>query len=131
MEDGSKPITDQVAEHVDAVRAELEARNDERIKQVDEDLAKAHQDMENLRITASVHTALTNASVEDGLKPIADQVAEHVDAVRAESDARHNERIKQVDETLEKRTNAIKANPTETLTEGENQTREDLAAEHE
>ena len=71
---------------------------EERIKKLREDLAKSHQDVENLRTSASVHTALTNASVEDGSKPIADQVAEHVEAVRAELEARHNERIKQVDE---------------------------------
>ena len=104
---------------------------EEHIKKLREDLAKAHQDAENLRTAASVHTALTNASAEDGSKPIADQVAEHVEAVRAELEARHNERVKQVDETLEKRTNAMKANLTKRLTEGKNQIRQSLAAEHE
>ena len=104
---------------------------EEHIKKLREDLAKAHQDAENLRTTASVHTALTNAPAEDGSKPIADQVAEHVEAVRAELEARHNERVKQVDETLEKRTNAMKANLTKRLTEGKIQIRQSLAAEHE
>ena len=104
---------------------------EERIKKLREDLAKAHQDVENLRTAASVHTAVTNSSMEDGSKPIADQVAEHVEAVRAELEARHDERVKQVDETLEKRTNAMKANLTKRLTEGKNQIRQSLAAEHE
>lgn len=104
---------------------------EERIKKLREDLAKAHQDVENLRTAASVHSALTNAPAEDGSKPMADQVAEHVEAVRAELEARHNERVKQLDETLEKRTNAMKANLTKRLTEGKNQIRQSLAAEHE
>ena len=43
---------------------------------------------------------------------------------RAESEARHNERIKQVNEALEKHTNAMKANLTKR--EGRDQTRQDL-----
>ena len=104
---------------------------EEHIKKLREDLAQAQQDAENFRTTASVNASIANAPTEDGSTSIADQVAEHVEAIRAELEARHNERVKAVDETLQKRTDVMKANLTKKLTEGKSQIRQSLAAEHE
>ena len=104
---------------------------EEQIKKLREDLAQAQQDVETLRTTASVNVSFANAPTEDGSKSIADQVAQHVETIRMELEARHNERVKQADETLQKRTDVMKANLTKKLTEGKNQIRQSLSAEHE
>ena len=95
------------------------------------DLSQAQQDADSLRASASVNSSLANTSTEVGSKPVAEQVAEHVQAVRMELEARHNERIKETEETLEKRTNTMKAQLSKKLTEGKTQIRQSLVAEHE
>ena len=105
--------------------------------------------MENLCTTTSILTALTNASVEDGSRPITDQVARHVDTIHAELEARHNERIKQLMKPLKSVQRPYKSislgyylerkfksettcprSMNKKLTERKNQIKEDLAAEH-
>lgn len=96
-----------------------------------EDLVQARQDAENLRATAAVHATLASAPADDGSKSLADQVAQHVEAVRAELEARHSERVKETEENMEKKTNAMKAQLTNKLKEGKAAIRQSLAAEHE
>lgn len=101
------------------------------MQQLREDLAQARKEAEDLRTTASVNASLASAPTEDGSKSVADQVAEHVEAVRVELEARHNERMKQADETLANRTNQMKANLSKKLTDGKTQIRQSLSVEHE
>ena len=95
------------------------------------DLAQAQQDTEDLRTSASINAAVSSAPTDSGSKSVAEQVAEHVEAVRVELESRHNERVKQNDETLEKRTNMMKAQLSKKLTDGKAQARQSLAVEHE
>lgn len=111
----------------DAAPTEEMARETEKLRQ---DIATAQQEADNLRTAASVNASLNNGAIEDGSKPVADQIAEHVEAVRIELEARHNERVKQTEELLEKRTNGMKANLTKKLTESKTQIRQSLSAEH-
>ncbi|KAK4695509.1 nucleoprotein TPR, partial [Lecanoromycetidae sp. Uapishka_2] len=104
---------------------------EQQIQQLREGLALAQKETEDLRTNASVNVSLANAPTEDGSKSVADQVAEHVEAVRVELEARHNERMKIADETLANRTNQMKANLSKKLTEGKTQIRQTLTAEHE
>lgn len=139
-------VQNQTHESIDASKAELaqlrsaqqqqatlqdNRETEEQMKKLRENLAQAQQDAENLRTTASVNASFANASTEDGSKSVAAQVAEHVEAIRAELEARHSERVRAVDETLRKRTDVMKANLTKKLTEGKAQIRQSLAAEHE
>ena len=95
------------------------------------DLAQARQDAEDLRTNASINTAVSTAPTEGRSKPLAEQIAEHTEAVRAELESRHNERVRQNDETLEKRTNMMKNQLSKKLTDGKAQLRQSLTAEHE
>ena len=95
------------------------------------DLAQAQQDTEDLRTSASINVAVSSAPTDSGSKSVAEQVAEHVEAVRVELESRHNERVKQNDETLEKRTNMMKAQLSKKLTDGKAQVRQTLTVEHE
>lgn len=104
---------------------------EQQIAKLREDLTLAQQDAEGLRARAAVHTTLTNASIEDGSKSIADQVAQHVEAVRAELEARHNDRVKEAEEKMEKRSNNMRTQLTDKLREAKATLRQSLAAEHE
>lgn len=95
------------------------------------DLAQAQQDADDLRTNASNNSAVSTAPTESGSKSVAEQVAEHVNAVRVELESRHNERVRQNDETLEKRTNMMKSQLSKKLTDGKAQLRQSLTAEHE
>lgn len=95
------------------------------------DLAQAQQDAEELRTNASINAAVSTAPTESGSKSVAEQVAEHVEAVRVELESRHNERVRQNDEILEKRTNTMKTQLSKKLTDGKAQLRQSLTAEHE
>jgi len=73
-EDGSKSVADQVAEHIEAARVELEARHSERLKQADETLANRTNQMK-----ASLSKKLT-----DGKNQIRQSLnAEHEQAIQA------------------------------------------------
>ena len=96
------------------------------------DLAQAQQDAEDLRTSASISAAVSTGPIENGSsKAVAEQVAEHVEAVRLELESRHNERVRQNDETLDKRTNMMKAQLSKKLTDGKAQLRQSLMVEHE
>lgn len=95
------------------------------------ELVQAQEEAENLRSAASVSASIAAAASTDGEKSVADQVAEHADAVRAELEARHQERMKQTDELLERRTKQMKDGLTKKLTEGKAQIRQSLQEEHE
>ena len=95
------------------------------------DLAQAQQDAEYLRTSASINAVVSTAPTENESKSVAEQVAEHVEAVRVELESRHSERVKVNDETLEKRTNIMKAQLSKKLTDGKAQLRQSLTVEHE
>lgn len=110
------PANDQVDAQVTSLRA---------------DLAQAQQDAEDLRTNMSINAAVSTAPTGTGSKSVAEQVAEHVEAVRVELESRHNERVRQNDEILEKRTAAMRNQLTKKLTDGKAQLRQSLTAEHE
>ena len=114
-------------QQVDPTNNEVEAR----MNSLRADLAQARQDAEDLRTNASINAAVSTVSTESGSKPVAEQVAEHLEAVHAELESRHQERVRQNDETLEKRTNVMKSQLSKKLTDGKAQLRQTLTAEHE
>ncbi|KAM0806312.1 hypothetical protein BDR22DRAFT_21738 [Usnea florida] len=95
------------------------------------DLAQARQDAEDLRTNASINAAVSVVPAESGSQPVAEQGDKHLEAVRAELESRHQERVRQNDETLEKRTNLMKSQLSKKLTDGKAQLRQTLTAEHE
>ncbi|KAF6237874.1 hypothetical protein HO173_004075 [Letharia columbiana] len=110
------PANSEVEAHMSSLRA---------------DLAQAQQDAQDLRTNASINAAVSTAPTESGSKSVTEQVAEHVEAVRVELESRHDERVRQNDETLERRTNIMKAQLSKKLTDGKGQLRQSLTAEHE
>ena len=132
-------------ETIDALKAELASlrgtertvNNDtgdevqQQMAKLREDLAKAQQDADSLRTGASANASVTSVYREDGSKTLAEQITENVEAIREDLEARHNDRIREADETLEKRTNNMKTQLSKKLTEGKTQIRQSLVTEYE
>lgn len=108
-----------------------EGASQDQVEKLRQDLAQAHQDAESLRASASVNASLNNMSTEDGEKPISEQLTERVGEIRKELESRHKERVAQLEETYTTRTNGMKAQLQNKLTEGKEKYRQAIAAEHE
>ena len=91
----------------------------------------ANEEVENLRTAASVHATLATSQQEDGSKSVADQVAEHVAAIRVDLDARHEERMRQNDESFKARGVKMAAQLSDKLRDGKTKIRQELTVEHE
>lgn len=104
---------------------------DEQLEKLRNDLALAQQDAENLKTAASVNATLANAPEQDGSKSVAEQVADHVAAVRTELEAQHKERIQQSDDAFKLKAKNMAAQLSDKLRESKTRIRQELAMEHE
>ena len=93
------------------------------------DLDEAKQDAENLRTAATVNASLAASAPEDGSKSVADQVAEHAEAVRKELERRHDERVKQIEDNFNKRAESMRAQLSKKLTESKEKQRQEIRQE--
>lgn len=112
--------------------------SEEQMEKLQQDLIRAQEaaevarrDAESLKAAASINTPLKEATTDEGSMSTADQLTERVEAIRQELDARHKERVDQVEEQLKKRSEAMKNQLTKKLVEGKDQVRHALTAEHE
>lgn len=108
------------------------------LEQLQQDLIRAQEaaevarrDAESLKAAASINTSSNDAATHEGSTSVADQLTERVEAIRLELDARHKDRVDQVEEQLKKRSEAMKNQLTKKLIEGKDQVRHALTAEHE
>lgn len=104
--------------------------SEEQIKKLRQDLVQSQQDVEDLRASASISSSIANVPAEDGTTSVAEQVTAHVDEIRLELESRHNERVKQAEETYQKRTDFMKAQLNKKIPEIKDQLRQTLAGEH-
>ncbi|SLM33347.1 Tetratricopeptide, MLP1/MLP2-like [Lasallia pustulata] len=104
--------------------------SEEVLHQLRQDLAHAQQEAETLRNTVSVSAPLASASVEDGGKSFAEHITERVETIRTQLESQHSQRVKELDERLEKRTEGMRGNLKKRLTEGKEQARQQLQAEY-
>ena len=104
--------------------------SEELLHQLRQDLAHAQQEAETLRNTVLISAPLASASVEDGGKSFAEQVTERVETIRTQLESQHSQRVKELDERLEKRTEGMRGNLKKRLTEGKEQARQQLQAEY-
>ena len=109
----------------------LNEEAEDQLQKLRDDLAQAQRDAENLRIAASVNATSESRVQDDGSKPVADQVAERVSIVRAEMEARHNERMQQNDEAFKLRSKNLAAQLSDKLRDGKAKIRQELTSEHE
>ena len=138
MQKQKQKSIDTLQAELSSLRATQQVANDTPHNQVEQqletlrrNLAQAQQEANELRTNTFINASLADVSPEDGSRTVANQVEGHVAAVRAELETRHDERVKEADETLEKRTNIMKAQLSKKLTEGKAQIRQSLLLEHE
>ncbi|KAI9846233.1 MAG: hypothetical protein M1837_004222 [Sclerophora amabilis] len=108
----------------------LDADSVDELDRLREDLGRAQQEVETLRTHATVSASISNTTAEDGSKPVAQQIAEQVEAVRAELDARQTERIQQAESQFQARADRMKSQLSKKLTEGKDQVKQKLEADH-
>lgn len=72
-----------------------------------------------------------HGSTGDGLKSVAEQVTEQVEAVRAELEARHQERVELAEVQFQKRADSMKTQLSKKLSEGREKFKQAIADEHE
>ena len=107
------------------------AVSEEQAAKLRRDLAEAQQEVENLRASASIDEVMANTPAEDGTKSVAEQVKEHVEQIRADLELRHSEKVKQAEETFQRRSDLMKTQFNKKVPEIKDQLRQSLAAEHE
>ena len=103
---------------------------EEQMEKLRQDLAQAQQDAESLRATASVNDSLGGISAENSDKTISEQLTERVEAIRAELEARYNERVAQLEENYKKRVDAMRTQLNAKLAEGREKAKQSVAAEN-
>ncbi|KAI4170403.1 MAG: hypothetical protein LQ343_005025 [Gyalolechia ehrenbergii] len=95
----------------------------EEVEKLRQDLAQAQQNADDLRAATSIQAPPAEENITEGGKSIADQISEIRIAIQAELEARHSERVQKAEETLEKRTQAMKKQLSTKLTEGKDHLR--------
>lgn len=107
-----------------------QAESQEGLERLAEDLTQAQQEIERLKTDASIKASINDRPAEDGSKSVAEQVTEQVEAIRAELEARHQERVQQAEAQFKTRTDSMKALLTKKLSEGREAFKQAIAAEH-
>ena len=110
--------------------AVLSNQDDQELARLLSELAKAKEDNESLRTTAAVNASIGAVQPEGEPKTVADQISEQVVAIRAELQARHNERTQALEATYKQRSENMKNQLSQKLKEGKVGIKESLNAEH-
>ena len=108
----------------------LSETNHEELERLRQDLANAQQEVASLKVDASINSSIGQPLAEDGSKSLAEQVTEQAGLVRAELEARHDERVQQAEDAFNKRAEAMKGQLKKKLQDGREQYREEVAAAH-
>ena len=120
----------QAQQQQPAPASNMSADLEEQLINLRTDLAQAQQDAETLRAAMSVQESIANVQPADGSIAVAEQTSSQVEAIRAELDMRHNERVQQAEETFKKRADTMRTQLSKKLTEGKESVRQTLGAEH-
>lgn len=100
------------------------------LAQAQEAAGIARQDAERLRAPAAIDVS-EDVPAGEGSQSLDEEVKLHVEAIRVELEARHDERLNQIEETYKKRAEGMRIKLTKKLADGKDQMRQALAVEHE
>lgn len=107
------------------------AESQELLENLRQELSQAQDEVEQLKADARIKASIIDGSTEDGSKSVADQVTQQVEAIRAELEARHQERVNHAEITFQNRADSMKAQLSKKLSEGREIFKQATAAEHE
>jgi nucleoprotein TPR len=129
---------DETTNQLQQLRAEQQqspqvhgAESQEYLENLRQELSQAQEEVERLKADASIKALISDSSTEDGSKSVADQVTQQVEAIRAELEARHQERVNHAEITFQNRADSMKAQLSKKLSEGRELFKQAIAAEHE
>ena len=105
--------------------------HDGMVNKFQEDLPQAQQDAVNLPRLGPISVTIAGTTTELESRSVAEQVAEHAEAVRKELERRYNEQVQENERNFQKRIDAMKGQLTKKLSEGKAQIRQSLSTEHE
>ena len=92
---------------------------EDQVEKLRRDLAEAQQDANTLRSSASIAASMVNVQGQEGSPSISEQIAGQVEAIRAELNARHDERVQQEELKFKKRADTMRAQLSSKLKEKE------------
>ncbi|MCJ1284424.1 hypothetical protein MMC26_003756 [Xylographa opegraphella] len=101
----------------------------DQIEKLRQDLAVAQSEAEALRTTASISESASRMATGEGSPSFAEQLTTQVDQIRAELTARHDERVRQAEETFQKRADLMKTQLSKRLADGKALIRQQVTEE--
>ncbi|KAI9700003.1 MAG: hypothetical protein M1836_002537 [Candelina mexicana] len=99
------------------------------LEKLRQELLEAQQELEQLRANESIKASVANQADEDSSKSVSEQVTERVEAIRADLNAQHTERLKQLENQFHQRSETLKSTFNKKLMDGKNQ-REKMETEY-
>ncbi|KAL8775961.1 MAG: hypothetical protein Q9203_003820 [Teloschistes exilis] len=109
--------------------AASDAASKESLDRLQHELEKAQEDANNLRAAASIQASSDDTTAVEGGKSVAEQLSEMREemrnAIQTELEARHDERVRNAEETFERRTQNMKIQLSKKLSEGKEQLRQE------
>ncbi|MCJ1432946.1 hypothetical protein MMC27_002304 [Xylographa pallens] len=106
-----------------------DSNSSDQIEKLRHDLATAQSEADALRTTASISESASHMETGDGSPSFAEQLTTQVDQIRAELTARHDERVRQAEETFQKRADLMKTQLSKRLADGKALIREQVTDE--
>ncbi|MCJ1381316.1 hypothetical protein MMC17_004426 [Xylographa soralifera] len=101
----------------------------DQIEKLRQDLATAQSEADALRTTASISESASRMETGDDSPSFAEQLTTQVNQIRAELSARHDERVRQAEETFQKRADGMKSQLSKRLADGKALIREQITEE--
>ena len=102
----------------------------EELERLQQDLMNAQQKIDDLQTNAAVAASINSSTADDSSKTVAEQISEQVGAIKQDLDLRHAERVQQAEDQYKQRADRMKNMLTKRLTDGKEQIRQSLEAEH-
>ncbi|KAI9838350.1 MAG: hypothetical protein M1819_005618 [Sarea resinae] len=130
LEDANLQISHLNSQAQKQAQASEEAIPSDQLEKLQEDLVNAQQEVETLKANASISASIADAQTENGSKPVAEQIAEQVETMKAELKADYDARVHRAEEQFKQRADRMKTQLSKKLTEGKDQIRETLTTEH-
>jgi nucleoprotein TPR len=89
----------------------------EDVSKLREQLTRKEAEVEDLKAQAAVNSSVASAALEDGAKPLAEQIKEQVDVIRSELEANHKTRLGELEAQYQTRADRMKSHLNKTLAE--------------
>ncbi|KAI9825445.1 MAG: hypothetical protein M1832_001175 [Thelocarpon impressellum] len=128
LDDANAQLSQLKAAHQTSAEAQT-AASSEQLEELQRELAEAQNEVESLKTTAAVNS-MSTASGDDDTRTIAEKVEE----IRADLEARHSERIKTAEEQYKRKADQMRTQLNKALKDSKEQIREltqqQLEAEH-